>query len=276
VTDAIAAKALKATLLAAPLLLTLGATAVRAQNAAGFTPIAPPAGATPPQGFSGKGQLGYATSTGNSAADNGNAKIDLAEVIGSWKDLLHAEALYAKSADVVSAERWLGTFQTQYQLTKPLFVFGQLMDTEDKFSGFAYQASATAGIGYNLLATHANMVAVQLGAGYRSLRPETLTPGVIDGRPVIFRTPLPTSDSAIGTASINAEHDFNASLKVTDKALTEFGPGDTLLENDFALQVQMSRRLALSAGYSVQDNSTPPPGVKRLETFTTLNLVFTL
>jgi putative salt-induced outer membrane protein len=251
-------------------LLTVPAHAQAPAGAAATSPS--PAGS--PQGFSGKGELGYVNSTGNSTAVSANAKLDLADTAGRWKHLLHGEALYARSAGIVSAERLLGSFQSNYQLTRPAFLFGQLLYTNDKFSGFAYQASATAGIGYALLATPTNQLSVQIGAGYRSLRPETLVKNAAGQ--VIYRIPGAVSDGAIGTAAVNFEHDFSATTKLTDKAQTQFGGGDTLLQNDLAVQVQMTTRLALSVGYSLQDNTSPPPGVKALETFTTLNLVFQL
>lgn len=234
----------------------------------------PAAPAAASDGWSGKGQLGYVMSTGTAAAETGNGKLDVAEASGPWKNTLHLEGLYAKNGSVVSAERWEGDFQTNYQLTKPLFLFGELHYTDDKFSGFVYQGSATAGAGYDFLNTHTDKLSVQLGGGYRDLRPESLIDNAAGQ--VVYRVPGAVNDEAIVTASLDVEHDFNASTKITDKALTESGASDTLLQNDLALQVQLSRRLALSAGYSVQDNSSPPAGVKRLDTFTTLNLVFQL
>ncbi len=250
--------------------LTLGALAAApATRAADAT--APPS-LIP--GWAGKGQIGYVMSTGNEDASNADAQLDLAHTSGPWKDTLHLEGLYSKSASVVSGERWAGLFQSNYQVTQPMFVFGAVHYTDDKFSGFVYQGSVTAGAGYNFLTSSTNKLTGQIGVGYRSLRPESLVKDAAGN--VVYRVPGMTSDSSVGTAEIDYEHDFNASTKLTEKALTESGSNDTLLENDLALTVQMSKRLALSAGYTIHDNSSPPAGVKKLDTLTTLNLVFQL
>ncbi|HEX4024729.1 MAG TPA: DUF481 domain-containing protein [Steroidobacteraceae bacterium] len=225
-------------------------------------------------GWAGKGEVGYVMSTGNVDASNADAKLDFAHASGPWKDTLHLEALYSKSASVVSGERWAGLFQSNYQLTQPMFVFGALHYTDDKFSGFVYQGSVTAGAGYNFLASSTNKLSGQIGVGYRSLRPESLVKDAAGN--VIYRVPGTTSENAVGTAEVDYEHDFNASTKLTEKMLTESGSDNTLLENDLAVQVQMSRRLALSVAYTIHDNSAPPVGVKKLDTLTTLNLVFQL
>jgi putative salt-induced outer membrane protein len=54
------------------------------------------------------------------------------------------------------------------------------------------------------------------------------------------------------------------------------GKENTLTHADFALQVKMTDRFALSAGYKLIDNSSPPPGSGRRDTLTTLGLVYEL
>jgi putative salt-induced outer membrane protein len=104
------------------------------------------------------------------------------------------------------------------------------------------------------------------------LRPELLTMDATGA--VIARTPGESSGNAIGTAGFDYAHLFNASTKITDKMLVESGAGNTSLENDVALVVSMSKKLALSAGFTFQDNTEPPPGLKKTNTLTTLNLVY--
>jgi putative salt-induced outer membrane protein len=248
--------------------LTLGALtaapASRAADANALPPLIP--------SWSGKGEVGYVMSTGNVNASNADAKLDFAHANGPWKDTLHLEGLYSKSASLVSGERWAGLFQSNYQVTEPMFVFGALRYTDDKFSGFVYQGSVTVGAGYNFIATPTDKLTGQLGVGYRSLRTEFLGKNAAGN--VIYRIPGTTSNDAVGTAEVDYEHDFNASTKLTEKVLAESGADNTQLENDLAVQVQMSRRLALSVGYAIHDNTAPPVGVKKVDTITTLNLVF--
>ena len=44
--------------------------------------------------------------------------------------------------------------------------------------------------------------------------------------------------------------------------------------NTLALTVKMSTKLALSLGYNLQDNTSPPPGLKKVDTLETVNLVY--
>ena len=59
-----------------------------------------------------------------------------------------------------------------------------------------------------------------------------------------------------------------------NKMLIESGAGNTSLEDDLALVVNMSKKLALSAGFTYQENTQPPAGLKKVNTLVTLNLVY--
>ncbi|HEY2418713.1 MAG TPA: DUF481 domain-containing protein [Steroidobacteraceae bacterium] len=226
----------------------------------------------PAQGWSGKGEAGYVMSRGNADTDSANAKLDLADVFGDWKQLLHLEGLYGRSDEITSAERWAALVQSNYHFTPRAFSFGALHFLQDEFSGFQYQASITAGLGYNFLDTARDKLTAQAGVGYRRLRPEVLTLNATGS--VVARTPEESSGNAIGSGSFDFAHIFNASTKITDKFLLESGSENTSLQNDLALVVNMSKKLALSAGFTFQDNTQPPAGLKKINTLTTLNLVY--
>ena len=54
----------------------------------------------------------------------------------------------------------------------------------------------------------------------------------------------------------------------------EAGSNDTPVTNTLALAVKVSGKLALSLGYNIQKNSNPPPGLKKLGSMETVNLVY--
>jgi putative salt-induced outer membrane protein len=250
--------------------VSAGVVAFMVTAAAAIADDAPPP--PPAQGWSGKGEAGYVMSRGNSDTDSANAKIDLADLVGDWKYSLHLEGLYGRSNAITAAERWAALLQSDVKFTPRAFGFVALHFLQDEFSGFQYQASATTGVGYKFLDSAANKFTAQIGAGYRRLRPELLTMDASGA--VIARTPGESSGNAIGTAGFDYTHIFNASTKLTDKGLVESGAGNTSLENDLAVVVNMSKKLALSAGFTYQENTEPPAGLRKVNTLTTLNLVY--
>jgi putative salt-induced outer membrane protein len=254
---------IRASLTAAAIALIIAASSAFADG-----PPPPP----PAPGWSGKGEVGYVMSRGNTDTDSANAKIDLADLIGDWKHSIHLEGLYGRSNEVTAAERWAVLLQTDLKITPRAFGFVALHFLQDEFSGFQYQASATTGIGYKFIDTDHDKLSAQIGAGYRRLRPELLTMDATGA--VIARTPGDSSGNAIGTGGFDFAHIFNASTKITDRMLIESGAGNTSLQNDVALVVNMSKKLAISAGFTYQENTQPPAGLQKINTLTTLNLVY--
>ncbi len=227
----------------------------------------------PPQKvWSGKGQAGYVASQGNSEGESANAALDMTYLDDPWKHIFHLSGLYGKSVGIVSAERWDTLWQSNYDLTKSLYTFGQLHYTRDMFSGFQYQAALSAGLGYKIFDSDALHLDVQAGAGYGKLRPENLIKN--SAGEVVVRNPLPTETSAIGTFGVNYLQKLTSTTTLSDKLLVQYASVNTLATNALALAVNVSKKLALSVGYTYQYNSDPPVGLKKQDTTETVNLVY--
>jgi putative salt-induced outer membrane protein len=227
----------------------------------------------PPKGvWIGKGQFGFLDSHGNSDAESINGNVDMTRYDGAWKNELYVGGLYGKSSGVVSAERWETRLQSNYTISGNLFSFGGFRFEHDMFDGFQYQGSVTGGLGYKFLNTDSDKLSGQIGAGYRRLRPEDIFRDP-DGL-VYLRVVHDAMGEAIGTASLDYSHAFTKTTTLSNKFLIESGSDNTMVHDDIALAVKMSDKLALSVGYGITNNSTPPPTIKKLDTVATVNLVF--
>jgi putative salt-induced outer membrane protein len=219
-----------------------------------------------------KGQVGLVASQGNSEAESANAALDMERVGEKWKHAFHLAGLYGENADVVSAQRWDTSWQSDYKITPDLFTFGALRYARDMFSGFQYQAAATAGLGYKFINTDAVKLTGELGAGYRESRPELITKDATGA--VIARELLDTTHDAVFTAGLDYSHILTSTTTLTNKLYFEYGSSNTLTTDALALTVKMSEALALSVGVNVTHNSSPPIGLKNTDTVETVNLVF--
>jgi putative salt-induced outer membrane protein len=252
--------------IASSLFLACHALSVRADD----VPAPPP---TPPKGvWMGKGQFGFLDSRGNADAESINGNLDLTRYDGDWKNEVYVGGLYGKSSGVVSAERWETREQTNYTFTDGIFGFGGLRFEHDMFDGFQYQASVTGGLGDKFIDTADTKLIGQIGVGYRRLRPELIfrdPDGVVTSREL-----QDASGEAIGTVGVDFSHALTKTTVLTDKFLMEAGSDNTLLHDEVAVNVKVSDKLALSVGYGITDNTNPPPTIKKVDTVTTVNLVF--
>ncbi len=185
--------------------------------------------------------------------------LDLALVDGPWKHALHVDGLYGRNAGITSSERWGSRWQSDYTFRPSYYAFGALRFERDLFSGFDYQASVAAGIGYKIVDTDRLKLSVQAGPGFRREQPQTLTKDAAGA--VIARSLGAPMNSAIVSAGIDYAQVLTATTTLSDKLLTESGGGNTLVTNALALAVKVSTHQAMSLGYGIQNNSSPPVGL---------------
>jgi putative salt-induced outer membrane protein len=228
--------------------------------------------APPPPPLVVKAQVGYVSSHGDTDAQTANAKLEVILNSELWKHDLQLAGLYGQSNNIVSAEMFDAQWQSNYNFTDRLFGFGALHYDDDKFSGFQYQETISTGAGYSLVKLQDATLDVQVGVGYRRLRPELIDKD--DTGDVISRTPLEAESGAVATATIKGMYAFNSSTKLTDVVAAEAGTDDTLLQNDLGLQVSMSKTLSITIAYEVKHNSSPPAGLVKTDSLVTFNLTY--
>lgn len=213
--------------------------------------------------WKGKGEAGIVFARGNTETDTVNLKLGMSTTVDKWKHELGLAALRASSDGTKTADRYLAAWQSDYNFSSRSFWFGGLRYEKDKFSGFKYSASATSGLGYKFIDTERVKLAGQVGVGFRRIETEATA-----------TTPGTTSNNAIATAGLNYENQLTATTKLVDKFTAESGSNNTLLTNFIGVEVKMTTALALAVGLDARYNSKPPAPLKKTDTLTTVNLVY--
>jgi len=215
---------------------------------------------------------GYSKTGGTTDTSAANALFHVAHEMGDWKVLLGFDGVYGSTHGETTAQAWHARLQGDYNFTERLYWYTAYRYDDDKFSGFAYQQVLSTGLGYQLIKTDATKLSLQAGVGRRWLRPELLTLDEVGG--IVSSTELDRESDTVLDAAITFEHSFNSATKLLAGAGIEEGNLNTMTTANVALQVKMTERLALSAGYQVVRNSKPPPGAVPNATLTTVNLVY--
>jgi putative salt-induced outer membrane protein len=239
-----------------------------------------------------RAQAGYTKTGGNTDTSSANGLFHVAHVMGDWKLLFGAEGLYGATQGETTAQAWNVHFQDNYNITPKLYWYSGLRYDDNKFSGFAYQELISTGFGYQFIKSDATQLSGQIGIGARRLRPEFLTEDALGGitstsyvDPACTALPVPPSGgcpavqattNAVLDAAVNLTHSLNSFTKLIASVAVESGQDNTMTNAGIAVQVKMSDRLALSAGYALVRNSEPPAGVGSSSSLTTLSLVYEL
>ena len=222
--------------------------------------------------WTGKAELGYLQSSGNAESTSANTKFDLKREAEKWINTFFVGALYGDNGEFTNAERYEARYQLDYKINDRLSWFGALRGEKDKFSGFVYQATVSTGAAYEFIDTPATKLSFSLGAGYRRLKNEVLIKS--DAGEVIDRIEGEEESDPVATLGSAYEHSFTENTKITNKFLAETGSENTALQDDLALQVSITKTLALGVGYGIRYNTDPPPLSETTDTLMTVNLVY--
>ena len=224
--------------------------------------------------WTGKAELGVLLSDGNTEAKSANTKVDLTHQGTKWKNNFYVAALYGENAEFANAERYEARYQADLKMTDKLSWFFGLRGEQDRFSGFAYQATASTGITYQFIDNPTTKFDTSIGAGYRRLQPQILIQ--TDAGEVLDRIKGEEDSEPVATLGSNFEHSFTENTKITNKFLAEAGSDNTSVQDDIALAVNMTDTLALAVGIGVRYNSDPPPLAESTDTLLTVNLVYNI
>ncbi len=207
--------------------------------------------------WSGKGEVGAALSTANSGAQTTTlaVKFDLANEIGQWKHAFGGSTIYtssraeASAADTnpdteTSAKRWEVHEQSNYKFSERTFWFGAVRHENDDIGSFEHQTALTTGAGHKFIDSEETKLTAQVGVGYKRFKE---------------RATLSSEGDAIMTGLIDLRQVLTPNTVLLNKLSAESGASNTLIQNDFALQVKMTDVLALAIGYQVRYNTQPGP-----------------
>jgi putative salt-induced outer membrane protein len=236
--------------------------------------------------WTGSGELGFASTTGNSRSQNVNVKVKLHQETDQWKNDFFADWLRTKGqVSVVDAE---GNSIKQFDTTASRYDFGASAGYKldprsyivaagrydhDDFAANRWQGTVSVGYGYMALKTDRTQLSFEIGPGYTEYQPATgyVT---INGEQVLESEPRQSQVVARGL--VNYKYRITDNTSFEDTFLTEAGRKNTYLQNDAGLAVSMTKKLAIKVGFQVRHNSEVLPGIRRTDTLTTTNLVYNL
>jgi putative salt-induced outer membrane protein len=273
---------MKKTMIAGLLLAAFASFAVQAQDAA--TSATEANAASNNGGWSGSGEFGFASATGNTRSQNINAKLGLNQENEQWKNNFYVDALRSKSQQTVvdsggnavdefntTANRYDGGASVGYKLDPRSYIVGAARYEHDEFGANLWQGVVSLGYGYIALKDERNELSFEIGPGYKRYRPADVD--LLVGT-VLVPQRQATQGEVVARGLINYKFKITDNTAFEDTFLMEAGSKNTYLQNDAGLAVSMTKKLALKVGFQVRHNSNVLVGVKKMDTLTTTNLVY--
>ena len=217
--------------------------------------------------FGGEGEIGMMITSGNSDTASANGKIGITYETERLINTLDFQGLYTSEKtegedgvkrDKASAQKHEGAVKAGYKFTENDYAFIRGAYLNDRFSGYHYQNTVTAGYGRKLIATERVNLSIELGPGYRY---EKIRTGGSE-EDAIFRA------SGLFSLKLTEGTSFEQDLSV------ETGDDKTITRSVSAIRAQIIGALAMKLSYTIDRQSKVPVGTEKTNTETALALVY--
>jgi putative salt-induced outer membrane protein len=210
------------------------------------------------QGWSGQGEAGMGSSTGNTRSTNVALGLNFAKTGLRWDHAFNATVDYQRDNGVESKSRYFAGYTGRYKFDDGFYALGVLSWESDRFAGFNSRLSESVGLGYAILRGPDMTLSVEAGPALRQ------TDYIATG----------AEDNFAGRAAVNYQWKILPDLVFT-QAVSFYGESqDSTLVSDTGLTATLIGALSARASYHVQYESNPPLALENTDATTRLTLVY--
>ncbi len=211
--------------------------------------------------WSGDVEFGYVDTSGNTEETTIKSHAEVNREQNKWRYKVLYDSLNSKANDERSAEKYFLSNRLAYQYTDHDYIFGYASYDDDRFSGFDYQATASAGYGRRLINDEIMQWDIEIGPGYRYSK-------------VDDNSTAEDSEEAILRLSSNYLWDFSDTASFSQAVNVEAGDDNTISKSVTALKVQVIGALALKLSYTIKYTEEVPAATKHADTETAVTLAY--
>lgn len=209
-------------------------------------------------GHEASASLGYVGTTGNTESQTFETQLSYTLRSEDWVHAAQFQGLYTQQESVTNGERYYLQGKSDYQFGDDRYVYGKASYTDDRFSGFDYQAAVSGGYGHYFANREEFLLEAFAGAGYRQ---NAVSDAGTDGE-FIF---------SVGQ---NLEWDFNEAAGMTQSLESEIGGDLTVTRFEIGLVSDLVGELSTKLAFQIRNISQVPPGTENTDTQTSVSLVY--
>ena len=210
------------------------------------------------QNWKGEGQIGASQSSGNTNSVGLSAGVALARKGIDWTYRFRAQADYQRTNGKTSVERYLGELEPQYRINDRTFAFGLARWEHDRILGYDTRWNLSGGLGYKVVDSKKMTLSLKGGPAFRQT-------DFVNGGDDTELTAL---------AGLDFGWQLSPTLRLTQVASTIIGEANSSTSSQTALNAKLTGALSARIAYSAQIDTSPPPGIEKVDTQTRFTLVY--
>jgi putative salt-induced outer membrane protein len=210
------------------------------------------------QNWKGEGQIGASQSSGNTKSAGLSAGVALSRQGIDWTHKVRAQADYQRTNGRTSVERYLVELEPQYRINDRAFAFGFGRWEHDRILGYDTRWNVSGGLGYKVIDGKTVSLSLKGGPAWRQT---DFISGISD-----------SELTALGGLDFGWQ--LSPTLRLTQVASTIIGEANSSTNSLTALNAKLSGALSARIAYAAQIDTSPPPGIERVDTQTRFTLVY--
>lgn len=214
-----------------------------------------------PKLWKGEFGLSYLNLSGNTEETTTSGEFEVTRKRDAWKYVGHLDGLSSKKDDDRTAEKYYTFHRIEYNFTEKNYIFGRVSYEDDKFNGFEYQATATGGLGRNMLKNEEMDWDIEAGLGYRVSE-------VVDNS-----TSEDEKEGIIRLSSL-FKWKFSDTAEFSQLVSSEAGSDNTISNSVTALKVKVINQLSLKLSYKIKYTEEVPVATEHADTETLVSITF--
>ncbi|WP_394131193.1 YdiY family protein [Shewanella maritima] len=214
--------------------------------------------------FAGEAELGATLTTGNTDTSSMKGRVNLKHELGNWENQYLLEGLYKEDEGSVTAKRYLGAIQGDYQFNESSYLFANTSYEVDPFTGYDFTSITSAGYGYKFIDDGVTLFKAEAGPGYiyQSLDSES---EALKG--------YSSESSAVAHAVVHYERQLSESSTFKQVFIADWG--DKLDgRSETSLTANIVGSLAMKVAVIVRYNSSPLDDKESTDTETNMTLLY--
>ncbi|WP_455202852.1 DUF481 domain-containing protein [Kaarinaea lacus] len=202
--------------------------------------------------------LGYVRTTGNTDTQTIKGKVDAVKEVEKWRHTLLAEGLNNSDHGVATAERYFLSGKSDYKFRKFDYVYVTATYDNDRFSGFQYRTTVSAGYGRRIIHKPTLSLDGEIGPGARYSKADS-------GE---------TDEEYLARLAANLKWNISDNSEFAQDLFSDIGEDTTINRSVTALTANINSVLALRLSYTVRYTSDVPPGIEKTDTESVVNIVY--
>lgn len=204
--------------------------------------------------------VGYVGTSGNTEITTLNTEFLLTYYDEKWTHNFRFNALSSRENGTGKAERYVIANKSDYALMdEDKYLYALASYTDDRFSGFDYQAIATLGYGQYLIRGNGHDLQGFAGVGYRQNDSKA------------------TGSEGEAVLTLGEEYDWviSETSSLTQALTFDIGDKRTITTFEIGLESNIIDRISTKIAFQYRNNSDVPVGIEKTDTQTSISLVYT-